>query len=74
MVISKLQRVMWRLRKNNPGERHPSTNELRRAIMYECGVSKVTYYSNKEALTRLGWIKGYNSVRVTLTDKDLTDS
>ncbi len=74
MSIEKLERVMWRLRKNNPGEDKPTWLQLKRAIMYECGTDPQTYRSNRKALKDLGWIVIYNSKRMKLTNKDLTES
>ena len=76
MGISKLECVMWRLRKawekEHPGNKNPTNHELRRAIMYECGTDPSTYRNNRKALMILGWIKPYNKKRVTLTGKDIT--
>ena len=74
MTIEKLERVMWRLRKLYPGVNHPKpTNaELRRAIMYECGTSPVTYRRNRKSLIDLGWLRTFNKVRTRMTNNDLT--
>ena len=74
MSVEKLERVLWRLRKRNPGVDKPSYLELRRAIMLECGTCEATYKSNKRALKFLGWIAAYNSKRCKLTNKDLNES
>ena len=74
MTLEKLQRVMWRLRKTNPGIKKPSYVELEKAIMHECGTHKVTYYSTRRALTTLGWIKSITPKRFEITDKDLSDT
>jgi hypothetical protein len=73
MTIEKLKRVMWRLRAKNPGVNRPSYAMLERAIMWECGTSRMTYFANKAALIKLQWITGYNHVRFTLTNKDLEE-
>ena len=70
MTIEKLERVMWRVRKLAETNK-PTHNELRRAIMYECGTDPSTYYNNKKALKILGWIIPYNKSRYVLTGKDL---
>ncbi len=71
MGIERLQRVMWRLRKRNPGEVIVSIRELERAIMYECGTSRQTYKDNKRALRKLGWIRAHGKIAVKLTGVDL---
>lgn len=72
MTVDKLKRVMWRIRANNPKRLYVTHQELRRAIMIECGTCKQTYYTNKDALVVLGWIKTRKK-RVYLTGKDLTE-
>ena len=72
MTVEKLARVLWRLRKNNPGNDMPTWLELKRAIMYECGTDPRTYIFNRNALKNLGWIKVYNGKRLRLTNDDLT--
>lgn len=74
MTIDKLKRVMWRLRAKNPDVKRPTYAMLERAIMHECGTSRMTYFANKSALTKLGWIRAFNRVRFTLTNLDLEDS
>ena len=73
MTIEKLERVMWRLRKLAATDK-PTHNELRRAIMYECGTDPSTYTNNKKALLVLGWIVPYNKSRFVLTNNDLTET
>lgn len=73
MTIEKLERVLWRVRKNSKGNKHPYNSELKRAIMYECGTSPATVKNNRKALRDLGWIKPYNRKRITLTDKDISE-
>ena len=73
MTIANLERVMWRVRKNSKGNKHPYNSELKRAIMYECGTSPVTFRNNRKALKDLGWIVPYNKIRITLTGKDIED-
>lgn len=73
MTIAKLECVMWRVRKNSEGNKHPYNSELRRAIMHECGIDPRTYKTNRKALIDLGWIRAYNRKRITLTGKDLTE-
>jgi len=71
MSVEKLERVLWRVRKTHPNSKIISNNNLRRAIMYECGTDPVTYRNNRRALVVLGWIKKYNTGSIELTDKDL---
>ena len=73
MTIEKLERVMWRLRKNNPNIETPTCIELKKAIMQEIGTDPRTYNTNRRALTRLRWIKAYGRTRVQITNRDLTD-
>lgn len=73
MSVEKLERVLWRLRKNNPNTNKITNHELRRAIMHECGTDPSTYTKNRKALAYLGWIKARKSM-IILTNKDLTES
>lgn len=70
VTVEKLERVMWRVRKNNPNKTRIKHIELRRAIMFECGTSPATYKNNRRALVILGWIKSDKN-HVRLTDEDL---
>lgn len=70
MSVERLERVMWRLRKNIDTER-PLWKQLRRAIMYECGTDPRTYLNNKRALIALGWITSDGKHRFRLTNEDL---
>jgi Ran GTPase-activating protein (RanGAP) involved in mRNA processing and transport len=72
MTLENLKRVMWRLRQLHL--EHPSYNDLEVAIMNECGLCKATYERNKRALFKLGYCKRYTKKRLSLADKDLTDS
>lgn len=72
MTIEKLERVMWRVRKRNPNTLTITNLELKRAIMYECGTSPITYKHNRKALKDLGWIKKYNTKKIRLTNKDIS--
>ena len=72
MSIEKLERVMWRLRKNNPDNLKPTNQELKKCIYYECGTSRETYARTRKVLIELGWIRTYNNKRVKITDKDLS--
>ena len=74
MTIEKLQRVMWRLRKNNPGNDTPSYKELRKAIAQEIGTDSRTYYVNRKALYLVGYIKAYGKQRLKITNEDLMSS
>jgi len=72
MSVEKLERVLWRIRKNNPKQDIVKWIELKRAIMYEIGTSMRAYNSNRRALVDLGWIKvGVGTSDVTLTNEDL---
>lgn len=76
MSVEKLERVLWRLRKDHPGTTPTvSRKALRRAIMFECGTDPKTFQSNKQALVHLDWLSpsdDWQSFR--LTDRDLTEA
>lgn len=72
MTVQKLKRVMQRVRYRNPQKERVNLAELQRSIMLECGTTRATYYSNKRALVKLGWIR-MNGQYFMLTDKDLTE-
>ena len=72
MTIQKLERVMWRIRKDNPGENRPTNASIERAIIRECGTDPKTYRNNRRALLKLQWLKVYNSTRCELTNVDIT--
>jgi hypothetical protein len=63
---------MQRVRARNPGVQSFTRDELCRAIMLECGTSPMTYYNNRNALIKLGWIETRKR-RFRLTDLDLTE-
>jgi hypothetical protein len=71
MSVERLERVLWRLRKRNPGKTEIKLLELERAIMYECGTDPKTYRHNKAALVKLGWITSQGKM-IRLTGKDIT--
>ena len=71
MSIQKLERVMWRLRKNNPNNDTPRLTEVRKAIMYEIGTDERTYLKNVKALKQIGWLKRYTRHQLKITNKDL---
>jgi hypothetical protein len=73
MSIERLERVLWRLRKRNPGKTEIKLLELQRAIIYELGTDPRTYRNNKKALITIGWITSQGKM-IRLTDKDLTES
>lgn len=73
MTIEKLKRVLWRVRAKNPDVKRPTYTQLERAIMIECGTSRMTYFANKSALTKLGWIKSFRPKRFELTNLDLEE-
>jgi len=74
MTIETLKRVMQRLRKQNPGDDRPTINSLRIATIKEIGYHHTTIKRIRKALVTLGWIKYYSTQKVTITNKDLTDS
>ena len=74
MTIETLKRVMWRVRKSNPGKDRVRNHELELAIMKEIGVHPATYRLNRKALVKLGWIRAINNKWVRLTNDDLTES
>ena len=74
MSLDKLKRVLWRLRSNNKNTQFITNNELKRAVMRECGVHIRTYRDNRKSLVDLGWIKSVGSKRIRLTDEDLRES
>jgi len=71
MAIERLERVMWRLRKEYPNTNQVTNSALRRAIDMECGTDIRTYKSNRKALIRIGFIKHKNKSKVYITNKDL---
>jgi len=72
MTVERLARVMQRVRARFPGEDSIPRDEFRKCIMIECGTTKATFYNNKYALVKLGWIKT-SKTRIKLTGKDLTE-
>lgn len=72
MTIEKLERVMWRLRKENVNTSYPTNNMLKLAIMQEIGTDIRTYKANRKALIALGWLKTHNKKRLLVTNKDIT--
>lgn len=79
MSVEKLDRVMWRLKKEFPDEDIITNRQLEVAIMYECGTSPATYQNNRKALFKLGYIERVragsgkvNPNKVKLTNKFLT--
>lgn len=72
MTLEKLERVMWRLRKDNAKIERVTLGALRRAIMIEIGTDERTYYANKKALIKLKWIITLKGQYVELTGNDLT--
>ena len=74
MTVERLERVLRRLRQNNPGKQKILNIELRRAIMRECGTDPTTYLKNRKALITLGMIKSYKKSRIILTGEDLSGS
>ena len=72
MSIQKLKRVMLRLRAQFPDADRVKRDDLKRAIMIECGTSPMTYYNNMKAMVKLGWIRRINTM-FRFTGKDLTE-
>ena len=73
MTVERLERVMARLRQRHPGINAPKYTELMMCIMKDLGTDPRTYWANKRALLKLGWIKSYTKKRFRLTNVDLTD-
>lgn len=72
MTIEKLERTIWRLRKNlKKNEKYIKWQELRKSIMHEIGTDDRTFKNNKKALIKLGWIKTVSKQRFILTNKEL---
>jgi hypothetical protein len=74
MSIQKLERVLRRIRAENPGRKKISRPILQKAIMKEIGIDPRTYRQNREALISLGWLRSHKGNAFWLTDKDITDS
>ncbi len=72
MTIYKLERVLWLIQKRFPNEKKITNNELRKAIMIECGTDPLTYRNNRKALIILGWIKTYKKKHILITNKHIT--
>ena len=71
MSVEKLERVLWRIRKNHKDKLRIHKNELRKAIMLEIGTSAACYQQNRAALIKLEWIKTYKKNYIELTNNDL---
>ncbi len=71
MTVEKLERVMWRVRKQHPNTNMIPYNSMRLAIMKEIGVCQRTIQNNIKALKRLGWIKVHSRHKYLLTNEDL---
>jgi len=75
MSIQKLERVLRRIRAENPGKTKISIHVLHRAVCMEVGTDPRTLYQVALALKRVGWIKTEKFGKwIILTGKDLTDS
>jgi hypothetical protein len=72
MSVERLERVLWRVRKNAKGKIKLHNNALERAIMMECGTDPQTIRNNRKALKRLNWISTIGKTQFRLTDKDIT--
>ena len=71
MSVEKLERVLRRVRRMNPGQDVVLNNDLKKAIMLEVGTDRRTVSSNRQALIKLGWVKALKRQRVELTNEDL---
>lgn len=72
MTIEKLKRVLWRLEEQNPEYQQTnrySEKQLRRAIMFECGIDERTIIQNIKRLKELGWLKQRTRFGYTLTQE-----
>ena len=69
--VEKLERVCWRLREAFPGQARITNKNLRLAIDKECGIYDSTYYANKKALIRLGFIVTAGRHHIRLTGKEI---
>lgn len=56
MSVERLKRVLWRIQEWNKAK-YFTENELRRAIMLECGTHDFTIARNKKTLLELKMIK-----------------
>ena len=72
MSVEKLERVLWRLRKQHKDAKFILNQDLRRAIMLECGTSPACYQQNRRALFALKWIKSNGRYSIKLTNNDIT--
>lgn len=70
MTIERLERVMWRLRKN----KKPNRDHLHDCIMRECGTDPITIKNNVAALKKLKWIVFSAGKDIELTGSDLNES
>ena len=71
MSVEKLERVLRRVRRMNPGQDVVLNNDLKKAITLEVGTDRRTVSSNRQALIKLGWVKALKRQRVELTNEDL---
>jgi len=72
MTIETLKRVMQKIRVNYPGREWITWNQLEKVIMVCCGTCRATYFNNKRALTKLGWISKRKR-RCYITGLDITE-
>jgi len=56
MTADRLKRVVWLLRERFPGKEEFMLNDLRKAIMEECGVDERTIKGNIKALIEIGYL------------------
>jgi len=71
MTIHNLERLLWRLRSDNPETKYITYNSLRVAVIKELGHDERTFQKALKALKTLKWIKPYNKKKFILTNKDL---
>ena len=73
MSLDKIERVLWRVRKEYPNTTKIPRKALTIAIMKECGTSPQCMIQNRRALRELGWIKTWkhNCNYYHLTNNDI---
>lgn len=71
MTLERLERVLWRLRKNIHSVDCFDAKDLTIAIMRECGTDPRTVRVNIQALLALAWIEKVDEETFSLTGRDL---
>jgi len=72
MPMNKLERVLWRIRKQHPAADTVTNDQLKRAIYEEIGTDPRTYKANRHAMIVLGWIRSEGRKKIRLTGRDIT--